>query len=414
MAVARPRIGLPFFEPSDHPDAIYEAGGEPLPLRLPPVRPVGGVALAREWVADVAQISCAPAYLDGLLVAADEPAELFGLALAALRLNPPTVAVSPGDAHLRVALSALGLVPLAADPIDVVVEAARRGGPRPLDLVESFALANAVRAGCSLGGDPETVVHLAAVAREAGATGFSQMLRVLVPETPPVADPRSPWFDEHGVKGVLIHLGDALHDTRTVTGRLREALPAQPGALPPAPPGHDLVFVEGRTSGTEALCRVTGAREEVAGECQVLHSEKYAVRALEGGFFEPGSLLVVGGCGPRGGPGVSRLDLLSRVLREGGIEESTPVITDGLPPRDVRGTWISPVSPEAAAGGVIGRLRDGDDLRIDLTSGRIRTSVDADELDSRDPCKFSGPGGTGYAARYARVALPALEGAGFG
>ncbi len=90
------------------------------------------------------------------------------------------------------------------------------------------------------------------------------------------------------------------------------------------------------------------------------------------------------------------------------------MITDGLPPRDVRGTWVSLISPEAAAGGVIGRLRNGDDLRIDLTEGRIRTSVGAEEFEGRDPYKFSAPPGSGYAARYARTALPALEGAGFG
>ncbi|HSL01885.1 MAG TPA: dihydroxy-acid dehydratase [Rubrobacteraceae bacterium] len=413
MSGARQRIGIPFLEPSGHPDAIYEAGGEPVPLRLPPALPGEYVALAREWVADVAQISCAPANLDALLVAAGEPAELYGLVLAALRLNLPTVAAPPPDARLRAALAALGLAPLGPDFAETAVAVAHRGEPRPLDLIENFALANAVRAGCSLGGDPETFVHLAAVARESGAAGFSQMLRVLVPETAPVAEPGSAWFDEHGVEGVLVHLGDALHDIRTVAGRLREALPAEPPAAP-APPGQRLLFVEGRASGTAGLCRVPGPRREVSGECRVLYSERSAVRAVEGGAVKPGALLVVGGCGPRGGPGLPRLDLLSRALRAGGFEESVVVITDGLPPGDVRGTWVSLVSPEAVKGGVIGRLRDGDDLRFDLVEGRIRTSVEVDELESRQPHKFSASRGSGYAARYARTALPALEGAGFG
>lgn len=413
MSGARPRIGVPFFELSVHPDELYDAGGEPVPLRLPPALPGEYVTLAREWVADLTQISCAPANLDALFLAAEEPAELYGLVLAALRLNLPTVAVPSGDARLRTAFAALGFAPPGANPAETAVEIAHRGEPRPVDLVESFALANAVRAGCSLGGDPETIVHLAAVAREAGAAGFSQMLRVLVPETPPVAGPGSSWFDEHGVEGVLARLGDALHDTPTVAGRLREALPAEvPEA--PAPPGHRLLFVEGRASGTMGLCRVEGPRKEVAGECRVFRSEKPAVRAVERGAVEPGSLLVVGGCGPRGGPGLPRLDLLWCALREGGIEESVPVITDGLPPGEARGTWVSLVSPEAAAGGVIGRLRDGDDLRFDLGEGRIRTGVQADELERREPFKPSASRGSGYVARYARTALPALEGAGFG
>ena len=109
-----------------------------------------------------------------------------------------------------------------------------------------------------------------------------------------------------------------------------------------------------------------------------------------------------------------RLDRLARTLHESGLEESIPVITDGLPPREARGKWLSLVSPEAATGGIIGRLRDGDSLRIDLVEGRIRTGVKAGELEDRDPYEFPDPTAAGYAARYTRSALPALEGAGFG
>jgi dihydroxy-acid dehydratase len=120
-------------------------------------------------------------------------------------------------------------------------------------------------------------------------------------------------------------------------------------------------------------------------------------------------MLVVGGCGPRGGPGLTRLDALGRSLEEAGLE--VPVITDGLAPEDALGTWITLFTPEAAAGGVLGLLRDGDTLRIDLAEDRIRTK--AREFESREPTEFPNSTGTGYAARYARTALPALEGAGF-
>jgi dihydroxyacid dehydratase/phosphogluconate dehydratase len=89
-------------------------------------------------------------------------------------------------------------------------------------------------------------------------------------------------------------------------------------------------------------------------------------------------------------------------------------MTDGLPPRQTRETWISLVSPEAAREGVIGRLRSGDSLRINLLEGRIRTGVKAGELDGREPYEPPSTTGAGYATRYARSALPALEGAGFG
>ncbi|HKH77128.1 MAG TPA: dihydroxy-acid dehydratase, partial [Rubrobacteraceae bacterium] len=89
---------------------------------------------------------------------------------------------------------------------------------------------------------------------------------------------------------------------------------------------------------------------------------------------------------------------------------------DGLPPQNPSraSSWISLFAPEAADGGVIGRLRDGDFLRFDLAEGRIRTSVTADELANREPFAKRDHPGFGYAARYAASALPALEGAGFG
>ena len=381
-------------------------------LAFPKARP-GGVALAREWVADTAQISCSRERPDALLLAAEKPEELAGLVLCAVRLNLSTVVAPPRDARLFSLLAALGLAPLATDPADLVVRIAREGGPRPLEVVEDFTLANALRTACSLGDGPETVVHLAAIAREVGSLGFAQMLRVLVPESPPLAEPGSGWFEEHGVSGLLAHLGDALNDTRTIEGGLQEILPSAP-PTPPPPVGSRLVFVEGRASGAEALCRLPGSQKEVAGECRVLNSEEFAARAVERGSLEPDSLLVVGGCGPRGGPGLMRLERLAQALRESGTEENILVITDGLPPPEARGTWISVFSPEAAAGGVIGRLRDGDTLRIDLVEGRIRTGVQADEMESRDPYKLPEPAGGGYAARYTRSALPALEGAGFG
>ena len=406
------RIGVLSTGVSDLANRVHEAGGEPVPLIFPKARPKGGVALVREWLADATQISCSHEHLDALLVGAEKPEEVAGLVLTALRLNLPTVAAPPRDARLFAILAGLGLVPLAADPTEIALEAAGCGGPRPLELVEDFSLANAVRVAYSLGDGPETIVHLSAIAREAEVLGFSQMLRVLVPETPLLAEPDSPWLMEHGVAGLFAHLGETLNDTRTVEGRLREILPPEPPAPPPRVESR-LVFVEGRASGTVALCRLTGSQKEVSGECRVLDSEKFAVRVVEGSFFDPDSLLVVGGCGPRGGPGLLRLDLLAQSLHESGLEERTSVITDGLPPREARGTWVALISPEAAAGGVTGRLRDGDTLRIDLVEGRIRTGVRAGELEDRDLYKFPDPASPGYAARYARSALPALEGAGF-
>ena len=403
-----PRIGVLSAGHTDLPDRTRAAGGEPVPLIPPRGRP-GGVALAREWVADVAQIRASSESLDGILVAAGEPEELAGFLISALRLDLPAVVVPALATAFGVVPFALGLSPLRADAAEVGVAAALSGGPRPTELVESFSLANALRAGCALDGGPELLVHLSAVASEAGVPGFSQMIRVLAPETPASTAPATAWYAKHGPGGLLAFLGDAVNDTRTITGRLREELPEAPPE--PNQTGARLVFVEGRASGVEALCRVEGSETELAGKCRVFGSDEEAARAVEKGL-EPEALPVVVGCGPRGGPGLVRLERFGEALQDAGLAEV--VLTDGLAPGRAKGVQISLFTPEAASGGVIGLLRDGDALRIDLSEGRIRTSVRASELDGRDPFELHEREGAGYAARYARSALPALEGAGYG
>ena len=324
--------------------------------------------------------------------------------VAGLRLDLPTVCAPPAVPPLSATLVALGLAPGIGDPANTAVSILESDGLRPRMLVDDFSLANALRAGVAAGGGSENLVHLAAIAREAGVAGFGQMMRILAAETPE-ADPE--WLREYGVPGLLSSLGDTLHDVPTVAGNLKENLPS----APPAPGEHSrLAFIRARASGAEAVCRVRKGVTETAGECRVFGSEEEAISGVIRGEIGEGAMLVVGGCGPRGGPGLLRLDALGRSLREVGLE--VPVLTDGLAPQDALGAWTSLFTPEAAAGGVLSLLRDGDALRIDLAEGRIRTG--AGEFTSRDPGEFPNSADTGYAARYLRTALPALEGAGFG
>jgi len=342
--------------------------------------------------------------LDGLLLDAASIEEVAGMLIAGLRLDLPTVCAPAASPPLSAIFVALGFAPAIGDPANTAASLVGNEGPGPRGLVDNFSLANALRAGAAAGGGPEVFVHLAAISREAGIAGFGQVMRVLAAETP-AADPE--WLEEYGVSGLLSSLGDTLHDVPTVTGNLKENLPS----APPAPHGHSrLVFVRARASGAEAVCRVRKGVTETAGECRVFGSENEAVSSVLRGEIGEGTMLVVGGCGPRGGPGLTRLDALGRSLEEAGLE--VPVITDGLAPEDALGTWITLFTPEAATGGVISLLRDGDTLRIDLAEGRIRTR--AREFQSRESGEFPTGAGTAYAVRYSRTALPAFEGAGFG
>ena len=131
MRPPAPAVGIPFFEPSAYPDAVSAAGADPVPLRLPAARPPGGVALAREWTADATEISCAEANLDALLLASERPEELFGMLLAAARLDLPTVCAAPPGTPLAATVAALGFGPLPGDAAGVVAAGiAPASGPR--------------------------------------------------------------------------------------------------------------------------------------------------------------------------------------------------------------------------------------------------------------------------------------------
>ena len=407
--MSAPRIGVLTDGLTGLPDRLREAGGEPVPLTLLPERPRGGVTLAREWVADVAQVFCASKDFDGLLVAAEAPEELAGFLISALRLDLPTVVAPSEPTAFGIVPYALGLCPLTEDAAEVAVVAARDDDPLPAELIDGFSLANALRAGCALDGGPELLVHLSAIAREAEAPRFSQMIRVLAPETPAFTIPTSAWYAQHGAGGLLASLGEALNDAPTVTGRLEEELPETP--TPPEQDGARLVFVEGRASGVEAVCRIEGPETEISGVCRVFDSDEEAAWAVEKGL-EPGTLPVVVGCGPRGGPGLVKLERLGEAFSDAGLPGV--VLTDGLAPGWAGGGQISLFTPEAASDGVIGLLHDGDTLRIDLREGRILTNVKAGELEEREPYEPLEEADSGYVARYARSALPALEGGGFG
>lgn len=406
-----PRVGVPHVPGylSRYPDAVREAGGEPVPLELTGARPAGGVALAREWISDAAHILCAASDLDALILDAGRPEELAGLLVAAIRLNLPAVAAYREDSTFAIALAASGFVPLDLDASDAAVEVARSGKPTSPELATTFGLANALRAGLAAGAGPALIVHLSAVAREAGVAGFSRMVRVLVPESPAVANLR--WLRELGAGALLAHLGDKLHEVPTVAGPLKENLSIAPPAS--GKPGPKLVFVEGRASGTEAVCRVPAETGELGGVCRVFPSEEEAARAVSDDELEPGSLIVVGGAGARGGPGILELAMLGDALEKSGITEDVAIFTDGLAPDGAGGSWVSLVTPEAAVGGIIGSLRDGDTLRVDLREGRIRAGVRPEELKSREPEAFREATVAGYAARYARSALSGLDGGGF-
>lgn len=392
-----------------------------------PFYPEGwGVALVREWVADSLEMDllAGDSPPDALVFEADSPAELAGIIIAAVRLNLPSVCVVPPKTVFTAAVAAIGFTPLdeGASLREVLYAIQPERSLRARRMVDSFSLANALRVALSLGAGAETFVHLAAIGREAEVVGFPRMARVLTPETPAVTNPGSEWFAAYGLPGVLGHIGDALRDSKTVSGTLgSHAVEADEN--PPMESSCD--FVKARASGAEVLCRVPYGVEEISGRCRVFDSEDAAIEGLDKVLNEPDDpeanddpeplVFVVRGCGTSAVPGLLPLDGLAAAIRSLGLAGRVSVLTDGLAPDDAPGSWASMFSPEAVSGGVIGRLTNDDLLKIDLLEGRILTSVTTEDISRRrtfrKPNQKKLPA---YARRYAKNNLPPTEGATFG
>ncbi|MGI8650644.1 MAG: dihydroxy-acid dehydratase [Rubrobacter sp.] len=391
-----------------------------------------GVALVREWVADRLEMDLLAEAPDALVFEAETPAELAGIIIAAVRLNLPAACVVPPKGVFTATIAALGFTPLddGVGLSELVRGAVEEKGLRARRLVDSFSLANALRVALSLGSGSETFVHLAAIGREADVVGFPRMARVLTPETPAVTRPGSGWYAENGLPGILDHLGDALRDVKTISGTLKSYV-VEASERPGEEYSHD--FVTARTSGSEVLCRVPVGVEEISGRCRVFDSEAAAIEGLQkvleapensdnseesadaGDHEEDPVVFVVRGYGPSAVPGLAVLDELARSIESLGLSDRVSVLTDGLAPDGAPGSWASMFSPEAASGGVIGRLTNDDLLKIDLAEGRILTSVTTEDISLRRTFRKTPQKSLSvYAKRYAKNNLTAIEGATFG
>lgn len=120
-----------------------------------------------------------------------------------------------------------------------------------------------------------------------------------------------------------------------------------------------------------------------SGPARVFHSMEEAVRVVSEGGIEPGSVIVIRYEGPVGGPGMREMHLITSILAGSGLAKSTALVTDGRFSGSTRGPCIGHVTPEAALGGPIAFVRDGDTISIDLYEGKLELAVDADEIERR-------------------------------
>lgn len=314
------------------------------------------------------------------------------------------------------------------------IVAAVREGLTPRQIVTREALLNAVAADMALGGSTNSILHLLALARE-GEIGLSledfDRVSAVVPHLcdllPGGAFPVPELHREGGIPALMAELEPLLHggaltvSKETVSGRLRawresgappvERRVIRPLARPLSPTGG-LTVLRGSLAPEGAVIKtaaVDPAALALEGPARPFDSMEDAVAAALAGSIRPGDVVVVRYEGPTGGPGMREMHMLSSILA--GMEARAAVVTDGRFSGSTRGLCVGHLSPEAAAGGPIALVREGDTIRIDIPGRRIDLAVDPAELARRAPCPPLRPVLRGVLAGYRARAGSASGGA---
>jgi dihydroxy-acid dehydratase len=299
------------------------------------------------------------------------------------------------------------------------------------------AFENAIALTSALGGSTNAVLHLLAIANEAGVQLDLDDFNRIAARVPHIADLRPGgkfhMIDLDGVGGVpvvLRHLLDAglLHgDVLTVTGRTMAENLAELDPLPPDgvvvhpldAPIHrqgGINILTGSLAPKGSVVKVAGLTEDqltFEGPARVFDGEEGAMEAILAGDIVPGTVLVIRYEGPKGGPGMREMLAVTGALKGAGRGADCALVTDG---RFSGGTWgfcIGHVAPEAVDGGAIAFVRDGDRIRVDVPTKSLDLLVDAGELRSRvdgwtpNPPRYT----SGVLAKYARLVQGAETGA---
>ena len=317
-----------------------------------------------------------------------------------------------------------------------VVELLNRG-ISARDIVTREAIENAVAVVMAVGGSTNAVLHLIAIAREAEVDFTIDDFDRVGRRVPHIADTKpggrylmSDLDRIGGVPVVMKELLDAglLHgDCLTVTGKtvaenLAEMdIPAPDGEVvhplsAPIHPGGGLAILKGSLAPEGAVVKVAGIPPEkhtFSGRARVFDGEQPAMEAVLTGQIQAGDVIVIRWEGPKGGPGMREMLATTAAVKGAGLGDEVALITDGRFSGATHGFSIGHVAPEAADGGPIAYVRDGDTIRIDVPERRIDLEVDEDEIVRRRQDQVTPePRYTrGVLAKYARTVSSASTGA---
>jgi dihydroxy-acid dehydratase len=350
---------------------------------------------------------------------------------------------------MALALECLGIAPLGTTmvPADdastrrddaarcgrLAVELARAGGPTARAFLDRRALLNAMAGVAASGGSTNALLHLLAIAREAGVdltldelTDVSARVPIVANLTPSGLHVATELHDAGGVPALLRELVRAGHvdgGAPTVEGpTLAEATagaPSPDGSVlaaveSPFKPAGGLVTLRGNLAPEGCVVKVAGTSlRRHAGPARVFESEEDCAAAIAAGLVVAGDVLVVRNEGPAGGPGMRELLKVTAALVGSGLGPDVALVTDGRFSGATRGLMVGHVSPESARGGPLAAVRDGDPIAIDVDERSIELGVDADEL-RRRLAGWTPPApthGSSVLARYAALVGSASDGA---
>jgi len=307
-------------------------------------------------------------------------------------------------------------------------------GIRPRDIATREAFENAATVVAATGGSTNAALHLPAMAHEAGIAFDLFDVAEIFKRTPYIADlkPSGKYvakdvYDIGGVPQILKALldGGLLHgDCLTVTGRTmrqniegvkfnKDQKVVRPVSDPISPTGG-VVGLKGSLAPEGAIVKVAGMKKlTFRGPARIFDCEEDAFRAVEARAYKDGDVIVIRYEGPKGGPGMREMLSTTAALYGQGAGEKVALITDGRFSGGTRGFAIGHISPEAAVGGPIGLLEEGDIISIDAEKGTLDVEVDAAELAARAKTWKAPPNPyqSGALRKYAELVGPAHKGA---
>ena len=305
---------------------------------------------------------------------------------------------------------------------------------RPSMILTEQAFENGLTVDMALGCSTNTVLHLPAIALEAGIKIDLDKVNELSKNTPNLCrlSPVGPHFmqdlDEAGgipaVMNELAKKGLLSLDARTVSGTVGEQIKGRQvyrrevirSVEEPYSPDGGVAVLMGNLAPQGSVVKKSGVDEQMLkhqGPAKVFDSEEEAFKGITSGVIHKGDVIVIRYEGPRGGPGMREMLTPTATIAGMGLDRDVALLTDGRFSGATRGASIGHIAPEASLGGPLAIVRDGDIIDIDIPGGRLNVLLSDEEIKNR----FTGwsppePRVTkGYLARYIRMVGPASEGA---